>query len=716
MHKSLRISAIVLALMAFVSAASILFLDPTAVQSAPACPSSWPEQAYDGPLQKQDYGRIGYQDFFTDTDGARWYVVRSSDSNGYTTVRAYPATDDGDGYAAGSPDEVCYLVVRRPDDTEDAAEPQQVIFPREREEPTTTARRPAPATQTISVEQLRRNAEYFEYAIGKPGGVLTFATIGDPLTFNLAISTDGSSSGVLGYLFEGLTETSWLTNQVEPALAESWERSEDGLTWVFHLRRGVRWHDGQPFTAHDVDFTFNQIIYNDDIPASSRPTFNFRYRDEASGQWRTAPMTVTALDDYTVECVLPAPFAPFLRSMGTPIYPKHVLEPRVDDGTFVETWDINTDPTEVIGTGPFTIERYVPDERIVFQRNPDYWLKDAAGNSLPYLDEIVRLTVPDLAADLARFRAGVVDTHGVRGEEFAGLDPLQGRENFTIYRRGPAYGTTFLAFNMNPGSNPDTGELYLAPERLEWFRNKQFRQAVAHSVDKDTIINDVQHGIGFPQWSSISPAAGDFHNPNVRRYEYDIDRANLILDGIGWTDGDGDGTREDSTGNEIEFRLVTNEGNTERQQVSEIIRRGLQDIGIRANFEIIPFGDLVSQLTTSYDWESMVIGFGGGSEPHFSINFWHSSGNLHLWHPNQSQPATEWEAEIDDLYVKASQELEHDQRVASYHRAQAIAAENVPVIYTTLGERISAVRNVFGNTTPTLYGLWDTRYLYRTDQ
>ena len=112
----------------------------------------------------------------------------------------------------------------------------------------------------------------------------------------------------------------------------------------------------------------------------------------------------------------------------------------------------------------------------------------------------------------------------------------------------------------------------------------------------------------------------------------------------------------------------------------------------------------------------MVIGFTGGPDPYSGINFWHSSEPLHLWHPNQSQPVTEWEAEIDELYIMASQELDHDKRVEYYHRAQEIASENVPIIYTTLPERISAVRNVFGNMTPTLYSLWDIRYLYRTDQ
>ena len=574
---------------------------------------------------------------------------------------------------------------------------------------------PTPTPQPSMVEQLRRNAEEFDYTVGKQGGSLTLATISEPLTFNLAISTDASSSGVLGYLFEGLTETSWLTDQVEPALAESWERSEDGLTWTFHLRRDVTWHDGQPFTAHDVEFTFNSIIYNDDIPASSRPSFHFRYLDEESGEWKESPMTVTAPDDYTVQCVLPVPFATFLRSMGTAIYPKHILENHVEDGTFASTWDIDTDPSEIIGTGPFTIGSYVPGERVVMQRNPNYWLNDDAGNSLPYLDEVVHVIVPDLDAELASFMTGESDLHGVLGEELAGLEPLQEEGDFTIYRRGPAFGTTFMGFNMNPGANADTGEAYLAPEKLTWFRNVQFRQAVAHSIDKDTIIDEVQHGEGYPQWSSISPAAGDFHNPDVQRYEYDMDRANEILDGIGWTDTDGNGIREDDDGNEIAFSLVTNGDNSVRAEVGRLLSENMRQIGLKVEYKLVEFGDLVTQLTASYDWEAMLIGFTGGTDPHSGITFWHSAEGLHLWYPNQPSPATEWEAEIDELYVKASQELDHETRLGYYHRAQELAAENVPVIYTTLSERLSAVRNVFGNSTPTLYGLWDIRYLYRTD-
>ena len=582
--------------------------------------------------------------------------------------------------------------------------------------PITTPAATPDADAGLSVtDRLKANAEAFQYVPGEYGGQITIATISDPLTFNLAIATDGSSAGVLSYLFEGLTETSWLTDRVEPSLARSWETSEDGMTWTFHLRDDVRWHDGRPFTARDVEFTFNRIIYNDDIPASARPAFNFRYLDEETGEWRVSQMTVAAVDEHTVVCILPQPFAPFLRSMGTAIYPRHILEKHVDDGTFVTTWDINTPPSDIIGTGPFTIETYIPGERVEMARNPDYWLRDSDGKTLPYLDRVAHLIVPELEDELAYFLSGQTDIHGVLGEEYAQLERLQEDQNFTIYRRGPTFGTTFLAFNVNPGQNPETEEPFLDASKREWFSNTQFRQAVAHAIDKERIIDEAQHGFGYPQWSSISPAAGDFHNPNVRQYDYSIDTANEILDGLRWMDTDGDGIREDDRGRPISFTMVTNEGNNIRQTVGSIIHEGMQAIGLDVDYSVIDFGVIVNQLTNTYNWETVVIGLGGGTEPHGGINVWHSSEGLHLWYPNQPEPVTDWEAEIDALYINASKELDRQKRVVLYHQAQEIAAENVPIIYTTLGERISAVRNVFGNTTATLYGLFDVRYVYRTD-
>ena len=569
------------------------------------------------------------------------------------------------------------------------------------------------AEQDVAVA-LARNADRFSYAIGDHGGTLTYATSYEPLTFNLALANDYGSSTVLSYLFEGLTEISWLTGEPEPNLAESWVVSGDGLTWTFALRQDVSWHDGAPFTARDVEFTFNHIIYNDAVDTADRATFNFRLLDE-HGEWQQAPMTVAVVDDYTVQFALPVAFAPFLRAMSQPIFPKHILQPYVDAGTFADVWSIASDPSEVIGTGPFLIEHYSPGERVEFERNPDYWLHDVAGNQLPYLDRIVQVIVPSREAVFEAFVDGRSDSHELLGVEFAQLEPMQEDTNFTIHRRGPSFDSTFLLFNQHLGTDNETGAPYVSDEQSYWFTNVEFRRAVAHAINKDAILEQVQHGLGYPQWASISPAAGDFHNPDVATYEYNLDRANAILDRLDWTDRDGDGFREDDRGAEIRFTLATNVDNDERVQVTAIIHDGMLELGLNVSFEQPEFGQLVNQLVSTFDWEAIVIGYGGTPDPHDGIALWHSSESLHLWYPNQPAPATAWEAELDDLYVRASQELDREQRILLYHRAQEIVADHVPVIFTSHPERLNAVRNVFGNFSPTIHGLWDIRYLYRTD-
>ncbi|MXZ90492.1 MAG: ABC transporter substrate-binding protein [Chloroflexi bacterium] len=676
MHHYLRFNVVALAALMLVVTAAALVPQRAETAGDPACPSSWPSEAQGGTVADYGHGVIEYSDFFTDSNEESWFVIRSSDSNGYTIVRAYPANVDGDGYVESASHETCHLLVRRPGDAEDDAEPQQITFRIDNEEPT--------GGTSLHCTQL-------DYSIGRPGGTLTYATTEGPQTFNLALANDGPSVGFLSYLFEGLTTISSCTGQVEPALAQWWQSSGDGLTWTFHLRSDVQWHDGTPFTAHDVVFTFDHIIKNYD------PLF--------------PGIRVAALDDYRVRFVLSGPSPTFLRNMGTAIYPRHILQPYVSAGTFASTWGVNTNPSEVIGTGPFTIQSYVPGVSLTLTRNPNYWLKDDEGNSLPYLDGIRFIFVSNFAAELARFRAGQTDMHGLLPEEYDVLKPLEEAEDFTIYEFGPGFGTYFLAFNMNPGQNAG-GEKYVAPERLRWFTTREFRQAVAYSMDKARIINEIEHGRSEPQWSSISPAAGDFHNPNVRRYEYDTDRANALLDGLGWTDTDNDGIREDGSGNDIAFTLAT----TQECLACPIIIEGMESIGLRVNYLPMTFPQLVTRLSASYDWEAVMIGLGGGPDPGGGFDVWHSSGSLHLWHPNQVRPATQWEARIDDLYTRASTELNRARRIDYYHEAQEIIAEYLPVIYTTLGIRTTAVRNNLGNVRPTRFGLIDSRYVYFTDR
>src|SRR3989344_3174760 len=148
----------------------------------------------------------------------------------------------------------------------------------------------------------------YQAKIGKYGGQLLLSTTSDPKTFNPIVANESSSLVVTGYIFEGLTRTSGITTAVEPHLAKSWELSEDGKTWTFRLREDVQWFDGEPFTAADVVFTFNQLIYNDAIPNSARDIFTVEGEE----------FLVEELAKDTVRFTLPKKFAPFLRSMSQP--------------------------------------------------------------------------------------------------------------------------------------------------------------------------------------------------------------------------------------------------------------------------------------------------------------------------------------------------------------------------------------------------------------
>lgn len=536
--------------------------------------------------------------------------------------------------------------------------------------------------------------------VGQRGGTLTISTISDPKSFNFIIAQETSTTNIVGFSFEGLTTTDGVTTEVKPHLAESWEVAPDKKTWTFHLRKDVTWFDGKPFTADDVEFTFNRLFYNPDIATS--------YRDVLTVEGK--PFKVEKVDPYTVRITTPVPFAPFLRQIGVAIAPKHILEKAVNEKKVAETWGINTPPGQIIGTGPFRIKEYLSSQKVVLERNPTYWKKDQDGNPLPYLDQVVVLIVPNLDVQLLKFQAGEIDglgnefgSSGFRGQDYPVLKPKEKEGNFTIYNGGPAFGTNFIAFNQNPGKNKN-GKSYVDPKKLRWFTDPQFRQAVAHAIDKQTIINNVMNSLGYPQIAAMSPAAKLFYNPNVKTYDFDLQRAKQLLADAGYKDRNGDGVVEDQSGQKVEFDLITNVENTVRQNIGLIIQQDLKKAGIKVNFTPIDFNSLVNRLNKTYEWEGLLLGFTGGIEPNFGRNIWHSSGSLHVWHPLQPKPATPWETEIDSLYDHGVQELDEAKRKAYYDRWQAIVAEQLPLIYTVNAASLMAVRNKFGNLKPTAYG------------
>ncbi|MFQ6066125.1 MAG: ABC transporter substrate-binding protein [bacterium] len=538
------------------------------------------------------------------------------------------------------------------------------------------------------------NPKVMEGEVGKYGGTLVWSVFGSgPKTFNLPISQETSSSVPLSFLFDGLTEENRVTTEIEPSLAESWEFSEDGLVWTFHLRKGVTWFDGERFTADDVVFTYNDIIYNEDIICGMRDLLTIEGKR----------IKVEKVDDYTVRFTLPVPYAPLLRHVGTAIMPKHILEDAVREGTYMSTWGVDTPPKQLIGTGPYMMTEYIPADRIVYKRNPHYWKVDKEGNPLPYLDGMIILIVPSQDTELLKFQAGEIDVYGMRGADYATLKPGEKKGNYSVVKGGPTLGSSFVVLNW---SHPD-------PVKFKWFNNLQFRKAIAYAIDRQTFIDNVMYGFGEPQWSPVSIAVKTFHNPEVKKYPYDLDQARRILREAGFILKDH--RLYDPEGNKVEFELWTVSGNTTWTALGTLIADDLAKLGMTVHFQPRDFNLLVQRLTTKPrgEWDAIIIGLTGGVEPHGGANVWKTDGELHSWNYDPEN-RYDWELKIDELFNKGVQELDPKKRKLIYDQWQLIVSENLPFIYTASSVYLTAVRNTIKNIRLPAYGglLWNMEQLY----
>ncbi|BAY28426.1 oligopeptide ABC transporter, periplasmic oligopeptide-binding protein [Nostoc carneum NIES-2107] len=528
---------------------------------------------------------------------------------------------------------------------------------------------------------------------------LVTSILSDPKTFNFPLSSE--SPNIFGLTYEGLITESYETGKVEPALAESWQISEDKLKIVFTLRDNLKWSDGQPLTVDDVVFTYNDIYLNEAIPTDARDGMRI-------GESRKLP-TVRKIDNRRVEFSVPEPFAPFLRSAtGYPILPAHALRESVttkdQEGKpkFLSKWSVDTPPDQLIVNGPFKLERYDTSQRIVFRRNPYYWRKDAQGKAQPYIERIIWQIVESTDTSLLQFRSGGLDTVGVSPEYFSLLKVQEDQGNFKIYNGGPGSGTTFVLFNLNKGSRD--GKPLIDPIKSRWFNTVEFRQAVAYAIDRQTMINNTFRGLGQPQDSPISVQSPYYLSPQegLKVYNYNIDKAKQLLLKAGFKYNEKN-QLIDSQGNNVRFTLLTNAGNKIREAVGSQIKRDLSKIGITVDFTPLAWNTYTDKLSNTLDWEASLLGLTGGLEPNDGANVWSPEGGLHMFNqkpqagqkPIQGWEVAPWEAEIGELYIKAARELDEPKRKAIYADTQRITQENLPFIYLVNAYSMSAVRNRF---------------------
>jgi len=517
--------------------------------------------------------------------------------------------------------------------------------------------------------------------------------LSDPKTFNAVLSQE--SPNIFGFTYEGLITENPITGEKEPALAESWEISADKLKIVFNLRPGLRWSDGHPLTAEDVIFSYNQLYLNEEIPSNARDSLRV-------GQSRSLP-TVRKLGQLQVEFSISEPFAPFLGNTSLPILPAHVLRQSVkekdEDGNpvFLSKWGIDTPPEEIIVNGPYQLESYSTSERIIFKRNPYYRKKDAAGEQLPYIHRIVWQIVESTDTSFLQFRSGSLDSLGVSPEYFSLLKREEKRGKFTIYNGGPAYGSTFISFNLNTGKRD--GKPLVDPIKSRWFNNVKFRRAIAYNIDRQRIINNIYRGLGQPQNSPIS-IQSPYYFQGLKGYEYNPEKGKQLLLEAGFQYNE-DNQLLDGDGNEVRFSLITNAGNKIREAMGSQIQQDLAKIGIKVDFQPIAFNVLVDKLTNSLDWECNLLGLTGGNEPNGGANVWFPDGNLHMFNqkpqpgstPIEGRKVSAWEKKIGELYIEGARELDEEKRKEIYRETQSLTEEYLPFIYLVNSLSLGAVRD-----------------------
>ena len=536
--------------------------------------------------------------------------------------------------------------------------------------------------------------------VGIYGGQIVSSTIGEgPKTFNPWVSKDATSSQIADMLYDSLLSTDPISGDVIPHLAKEYSVSDDKKTYTIKLRQGVKWSDGKEITADDVVFTWNNIILAGFGNTSLRDSVLI------DGEY---PI-VSKVDKYTVDFKIKKPFSPFLRLVGTQVAPKHIFEPVVEKGKryFDSYLSTTVNPKNIVSSGAFLLEEYVPAQRVVLKRNPNYYEIDSDKNILPYIDKYVVLIVGDLNNELLKFEAGELDVVSVRGKDFARFKSKEKKSDFSVYNIGPTTSTMFIAFNLNNRTNKE-GKFYVNPIKQKWFNDKNFRTAVDYAIDRKAMVNNVVNGVAQPLFTAESLSSIYLNEKLASGHERDLEYAKSLLKESGFTLGK-DGLLYDRDGNLVEFDLYTNAGQTEREACGVMVKEDLRKLGIKVNFKPIEFNSLVSKMMSTCDWDMVLMGLTGNPlEPHTGLNVWYSKGHLHLFNMRFSYDKTlnllDWEKELDEIYALAPLELDFEKRKPLYDRYQEIIYDERPIIYLYSPLTIVAVRDKIKNLYPTSLG------------
>ena len=485
------------------------------------------------------------------------------------------------------------------------------------------------------------------------GSELHFALQSEPKTLDPLQVSDGPSE-VVRYLTGGvLVRMDRQTGKSQPSIAESWKLTDGGKTVVFKFRSNLKFSDGTPFSSEDVVFTIRRM-----------------------GEEK---LHSPVADSFKQDGVLPTPEAlgPNEVAVHFPNPPSSV--DRLFDQLAIQS--AHSPKKEMAVLGPFFVEDRKAGAYLVLRRNSNYWKRDSAGHRLPYLDSVRIDIQKNRDIERRRFEQGELNLMNALDTET--FSQLRDDHPSLVRDGGPSLNTEFVWFNQRAASP-------LPAYKKEWFRSQNFRRAISASIQRADIVKLAYQGLAEPSAGPVSSADPVWFNKAIKPQAYDPTAALTKLKADGFQSANG--KLIDRAGHPVEFSLVTNSGNKQRNRVAALIEQDLAKVGITVRIVTLDFPSLIERISRTFDYEAALLSFvNADGDPNSQMNVWLSSAEQHAWNPGQKSPETSWEAEIDRLMQSQAVTSDLKKRKAAFDRVQAIISEQAPFIYLVHPRVLGAV-------------------------
>jgi peptide/nickel transport system substrate-binding protein len=501
----------------------------------------------------------------------------------------------------------------------------------------------------------KNSVTFSHYGPGKPayGDAIVVGSIGEPSTLIPILASDSASHDVAGLVYNGLVRYD-KDLKLEGELAESWDVSPDGLIITFHLRHGVKWHDGREFTSHDVLYTY-LVTIDPKTPTAYADAFKQVKKAEAP-------------DASTFRVTYDKPFAPALESWGMSILPAHLLE-----GKDITKSELARHP---VGTGPYIFKEWTAGQKITLESNPDYY------EGRPYIGRYIYRIIPDNSTMYMELKAAGIDMMGISPVQYlrqTGTPEFKAR--FNKYRY-PASAFTYLGYNL----------------RHQLFSDRRVRQAITSAINKDEIVHGVLLGMGQVAHGPYKPGTWAF-NPNIKDFDYNPQRAKQLLAEAGWRQKNSEGVLV-KDGKPFQFTILTNQGNDQRLKTAVIVQYRLKAIGIDVKIRVIEWASFLSQFIDKGKFEAVILGWTIGQDPDL-FDVWHSSktGPKELNFIGYKNP------EADRLLEEGRGVFDMERRKLCYYRFQEILAEDQPYTFLYVPDALPVVSARFHGIEPAPAGI-----------